>query len=124
MMSRFIDLGLIGVAMRFLPVTDKAAPLIYWALIIAYYIGLELWIGRTLGKFFFGFHLATQSGQKPGIGFILLRNLLRCFPVLAVVSWRRVSLLDLLSGIRAVRDIPKVRGRGARLQEPAELGWR
>jgi uncharacterized RDD family membrane protein YckC len=65
-----------------------------------YYLAFEIVLGRTLGKMAMGYKIATPGGSAAPL---LFRGLLRLIPVVNMIfllSWRRVTLLDLISGTR------------------------
>lgn len=97
----------------------------------AYYIGMEIRWGRTLGKMAFGL-IPRRSGCGPEVKIPrwqwVVRTLLRLFIIPAVISWNRTTMIDLLSGIRYVRkSAPEPTALEDELivadNEPA-LGWR
>ncbi len=51
--------------------------LIFLAIISLYFILLEAWLGRTIGKRIFGLCVVRAEGGRPGLGRSLARNLLR-----------------------------------------------
>jgi uncharacterized RDD family membrane protein YckC len=132
MCSVGIDLGLCGTLVGFLRHWARLTqPLVLLPIYAAYFIVLELWLGRTIGKMVFGWRLCTQSGGKPAAPLLILRTFLRCAgPVgfLMMISWQRVTVLDLLTGMRVVRiDRLDNLGNpilGAKKLTPCPLGWR
>ncbi len=46
-----------------------------------YYMVLETYCGKTIGKFFTKTHVVTETGEKPGIGAVLIRSLCRNIPL-------------------------------------------
>jgi uncharacterized RDD family membrane protein YckC len=97
----------------------------------AYYMTMELWTGRTLGKMVFGLRLSTPSRGKPSKPLLIFRTLLRAagpLGFLMILSWKRVTLLDLLTGMRVMR-VDRLDSSGApifRAEQlaPCPLGWR
>jgi uncharacterized RDD family membrane protein YckC len=127
-----IDLGLCGTLVGFLQHWFQLTqPLVLLPIYAAYFSGLEIWKGRTLGKMVFGWRLCTVDGRKPAVSFLILRTLLRCAgPIgfLMMLSWQRVTFLDLVTGMRVMRidrldDVGKPIVR-ARELAPCPLGWR
>lgn len=97
--------------------------------LISYYLAVEIKFGRTLGKIAMGME-CKRVNEKGRIswGRWLARTFLRivAFPI-CWLSWRRVSLLDLLTGIRVVRrGVPEPESAPVEDLAPAEeaLGWR
>jgi hypothetical protein len=67
-----------------------------------YYMVAESILGRSIGKFFMGYKMAV-SPLSSARGYLVWRGILRLIPginILLILSWRRVTLLDLLSGTR------------------------
>jgi uncharacterized RDD family membrane protein YckC len=127
-----IDLGLCGTLVGFLQHGIRLSqPLVLLPIYAAYFLVLELWQGRTIGKMVCGCRLCTPSGAKPVAALMILRTLLRCagpLGFLMMFSWQRVTLLDLLTGMRVVR-IDRLDHLGnpifrAREPAPCALGWR
>ena len=130
--SAGIDLGVCGVIIGFLQHwVFIDSPLILLPMYAAYYIAMELWKGRTLGKIVFGLRLSTPSGGKPNKPLLIFRTLLRAagpLGFLMILSWKRVTLLDLLTGMRVMR-VDRLDSSGAPIRraeqlEPSPLGWR
>lgn len=73
---------------------------------IGYYVIWEFAFGvRTPGHFVMGVKYQRGGGPPPP-GRVFLRILVRAiFATFSILSWKRVTLLDLLSGIRCVRSI-------------------
>lgn len=127
-----IDLGLCGTMVGFLQHYFRLTePLVLLPLYAAYFVVMELWKGRTIGKMVFGLRLCTPSGGKPVALLLVLRTLLRAAgPIgfLMMLSWHRVTLLDLVTGMRVVR-IDRLDNLGnpilrAKELAPCALGWR
>jgi uncharacterized RDD family membrane protein YckC len=127
-----IDLGLCGTLVGFLQHWFRLTqPLVLLPIYAAYFFALELWQGRTIGKMVFGWRLCTPSGRKPIAPLLILRTFLRCAgPIgfLMMLSWQRVTLLDLVTGMRVVR-IDRLDNLGnpivrAKEPTPCALGWR
>lgn len=87
-------------------------PLPWWMLgpaILFYYAGCEAWWGRTPGKYLWGIRLATVTGGAPSRSRFILRWALRLLGPVMMLSWRRVTLLDALCGMRARRSEASIR---------------
>jgi uncharacterized RDD family membrane protein YckC len=130
--SAGIDLGACGIVIGFLQHWFRLdSPLILLPMYAAYYTSMELWQGRTLGKMVFGLRLCTPSGRKPNKLLLILRTFLRAAgPIgfLMMLSWKRVTLLDLLTGMRVMR-IDRLDSLGTPIRRaeqlaPSALGWR
>lgn len=130
--SAGVDLGACGMVIGSLQQWFRLdSPLILLPIYAAYYIAMELWRGRTLGKMVFGLRLCTPSGGKPNKLLLILRTFLRgAGPIgfLMMLSWKRVTLLDLLTGMRVMR-IDRLDSLGTPIRRaeqlaPSALGWR
>ncbi len=67
-----------------------------------YYMAAESILGRSVGKFFMGYKMAI-SPKSSARGYLPWRGVLRLVPglnLLMMLSWRRVTLLDLMSFTR------------------------
>jgi uncharacterized RDD family membrane protein YckC len=130
--SAAVDLGLcaipIGLIQHSLHLKE---PLILLPIYAAYFLAMELWRGRTVGKMIFGLRLYTPSGGKPTTLSLVVRTVLRTAgPVgcLTMLCWHRVTLLDLVTGIRVVR-ISHLDNQGQPILQQQQLipcvrGWR
>lgn len=69
---------------------------------LAYYLISEIKFGRTVGKWLLGYRLLSKDGvSRPKNTLIIIRAILRfILGPLCILSWRRVTLLDLLSKTR------------------------
>ena len=89
-----------GMIAPFLGVLHKFIPLA----IFLYYTWFDVNGTTTLGKRCLGIQVLTVNGDPPGFTRRIMRATCRWFlPGLAVVAWRRVSLLDLFSGTRLTK---------------------
>jgi uncharacterized RDD family membrane protein YckC len=61
--------------------------LVLVAIALLYYFVLEAWAGQTVGKLLFDLRVRTATGEKPSIGAVALRTLLR------IVDWLPVLYL-------------------------------
>jgi uncharacterized RDD family membrane protein YckC len=125
-----IDLGLCGTLVGFLQHGLRLTqPLLLLPIYATYFFVLELWKGRTIGKMVFGWRMCTPGGARPSSALLILRTFLRCAgPIgfLMMLSWRRVTLLDLVTGMRVVR-IDRLDDLGKptfRARELTPRGWR
>lgn len=92
-------------------------------LVVAYYYGFEFFYGKTPGKMLLRMHLVDKRGEKPSRGRLALRSFLRFGSVLMMLSWRRVTLLDFLSGTRVEKlDLPTEFLKNEEGESP--IGWR
>lgn len=67
-----------------------------------YYLVVEYLFGRSIGKMFMGYKMSLPDSVNPR-GFLLVRGMMRFVPmlnILMLLSWRRTTLLDLLSYTR------------------------
>lgn len=67
-----------------------------------YYLAVESMFGRSLGKIFMGYKMSIPESVSPK-SFLIIRGLIRFVPVInfaMLLSWRRTTLLDLLSYTR------------------------
>lgn len=82
---------------------DSASLLFIAALPCLYYFGMELALGRTVGKFLTGTRVVDVVGRKPSAGAIAGRTLCRLIPLEWVTFLLKDSgLHDTLSGTRVV----------------------
>ena len=56
---------------------EGAALLLYLALVVLYYLVLEATIGQSIGKVLVGLRVSRIDGARPGVGAIVVRNLVR-----------------------------------------------
>ena len=64
--------------------------LVLLAIALLYYFALEAWAGQTLGKLLFDLRVRTAAGEKPAIGAVAVRTLLRIvdwLPLLYLAGW-------------------------------------
>ena len=73
---------------------------------VLYYVSCESLTGRTLGKLLTGTRTVTVSGGHPSFGQILLRTLVRFFPLefLTFLGKDPIGFHDRWSGTRVVRS--------------------
>lgn len=120
MASRFIDLCVLSILLS--PITTNISPAqeyvfaVLLLLVPFYYFVFEWFVGRTVGKMVMGYKIAILPGSRR-TRMVFLRLALRLFTVVmffvpALISWRRVSLLDLCSRVR----ISKATNRTSRLR--------
>jgi hypothetical protein len=87
---------------------SSLASLAILALLPVYYMAFEGLLGRTPGKIFMGYKMSLPDPAN-GRGLLFWRGMLRFIPGLnipLILSWRRVTLLDLISGTRVRLSIP------------------
>jgi len=100
--------------------------LVLVAIALLYYFVLEAWAGQTLGKLLFDLRVRTAAGEKPSIGAVALRTLLRIvdwLPLLYLVGWistlatgaRRQRIGDLAARTMMARAGRPARDRGLAL---------
>lgn len=96
------------------------------AISLGYYLLFELTIGRTPGKMLFGLRLLDRKGNKPPFQKRVTRGIMRIIGPFALLSWRRITLLDLLSGMRVYSlDSSLVKSEDKDADPPAQKGgWR
>lgn len=90
--------------------SDSLASLSLVVLVPSYYLFWEWFAGRTPGKMVMGFKMIATSGELSR-GRMIWRGLARFIPLLQLLmmlSWRRVTLLDLITGTR-VQSMPRPR---------------
>ncbi len=89
-----------GVLAPFLAALHKFIPLA----IFVYYTWFDITGSVSWGKRCLGIHVLMTNGEPPGFFQRILRAGCRwAFPALALIAWRRVSLLDLFSGTRLTK---------------------
>ena len=72
--------------------------------IVLYYTWFDINGTLTWGKRCLGIHVLTAAGEAPGLARRILRAGCRWgFPGLALIAWRRASLLDWFSGLRLTK---------------------
>ncbi len=74
-----------------------------------YFFICDLFLERTLAKKFFNLYYLDKNENPVPKGSLQTRSFFRVLNVLAVLSWRKTSLLDALTGIRVYTkaDPPK-----------------
>lgn len=90
--------------------SDSLAGASLIVLVPAYYMFWEWFAGRTPGKMALGLKMISTSGELSR-GRMVWRGLARFMPLLQlfmVLSWRRVTFLDLITGTR-VQSVPRSR---------------
>ncbi len=86
---------------------------IFLLVILAYYVVLESYFGRTVGKLIMGIKVVLRDGNVPGFHKSLVRNLLRLVDglpafnilgvVLILVTSERTRVGDMVAGTRVVK---------------------
>jgi len=73
-----------------------------------YYLFTEVACGSTIGKWLLGFRLVDRRNARPNRAARCWRLILRLLlgPA-AVLSWRRATLLDLLTGLRSSNGLTR-----------------
>jgi len=93
---------------------EGASLLIYLALVVLYYVAFEAAIGQSVGKILLGLRVSRLDGSRPGLGAIVIRNLVRLidwlpafyligFITIMVKGTRRQRLGDLAAKTTLVR---------------------
>lgn len=104
---------------------------IFVMLVVLYYYFIESIKGRSLGKMIFHVRMVDTKGRAPSKGRIAVRGALRFGVLPMMLSWRRVTLLDLLSGCRlekidyappAKKSDKKKKGKEK--EKAVKMGWR
>ncbi|MFZ5806574.1 MAG: RDD family protein [Verrucomicrobiota bacterium] len=99
-------------------------------LMAGYYYLFESTLGRTPGKTLLRMRMMDTNGQKPSKVRIAMRIALRFGMIFMMLSWRRVTLLDLISGCRVEKmDISpslkkKIEGKPKEKEKTIVMGWR
>ncbi|MFH1066840.1 MAG: RDD family protein [bacterium] len=92
-----------------------------------YYWACEFFFSRTPGKMILRMKITDKKGDPPTRLRLGMRTFLRvAIAVVALFSWRRVTLLDLLSGCRVMKiDVEPAVEKSVKLlpKEPV-VGWR
>jgi len=73
-------------------ITDPLC-LAFLAIMFAYFVSLEGWAGKTLGKWAVGLRVVGVDGRTPGLGRGLARNLLRAVDTLPALNLLGVVLI-------------------------------
>jgi uncharacterized RDD family membrane protein YckC len=73
-------------------ITDPLC-LAFLATIFVYFVSLEGWAGKTLGKWAVGLRVVGIDGRRPGLGRGLARNLLRIVDTLPALNLLGVVLI-------------------------------
>ncbi len=98
------------------PVSERGLGLALAILLPAYYLFWEWLIGRTPAKVILGLKMLSSTGEITRVKMVW-RGIVRFLPVINLVlmlSWRRVTLLDLLSGTRVqIKPIGRKRAKSA-----------
>lgn len=122
-----LDLGICFALMLFFhfkPSGNIADIIIMFMLIALYYYAIEIVYGRTLGKIILRMKMTDAKGQKPTKMRLLWRTFLRFGVVMMMLSWRRITLLDWLSGCRVEKiDTPLSTAQKPSLEQ-MPIGWR
>lgn len=87
--------------------------------LMVYYLGFEMGIGRTPGKWVHRLEIVTTEGERPSRKRLLWRNVLRLLGPFAMLSRNRVTLLDWLSGCRVV-----MKSSDKDTEKKIRKGWR
>jgi uncharacterized RDD family membrane protein YckC len=66
----------------------------------AYFFATDYFFGRSIGKIVFGYYYLDTDEQPVPNHALVKRSMLRALNVLAILSWRKTSVLDLLAGQR------------------------
>ena len=101
------DLGFYSMMFYFLMAVTGLTALAHTSAILIvtfplYYIVVEYLFGRSIGKMFMGYRMSLPESVNPR-GFLFIRGMMRFVPgvnILMLLSWRRTTLLDLLSYTR------------------------
>jgi uncharacterized RDD family membrane protein YckC len=119
--SAVIDLGLAGFLLH-LAITAGFPSAIMWPFVtVVYWCGCECRWKRTPGKMLFGMRYHTINGIPPTSARLIVRTALRCLTgPFAMLSWRRITLLDLLTGCRVVG----IRNMMRKKKDESPIGWR
>lgn len=124
--ATFLDLGLC-ISVVAVIYSNLVSAISIPIIVAFYYWACEFFFGRTLGKVILRMKITDKVNNLPTRLRLGMRTLLRLIlPPVMVLSWKRVSLLDLLSGCRVVKlDIKPLEGGGTKPfpSEPV-VGWR
>lgn len=109
-----------GVVMAFLSSEVKqkesaGETLITYGLIFAYYVVMEVFFGRTIGKFVTGTKVVDLSDEKPSFGKVCVRSLCRFIPfeAFSFLGQSASGWHDSISKTRVVRITPVQRVKPA-----------
>jgi hypothetical protein len=117
--AMFVDLVVCAtLSIPLTPILQQSMAL-YAGFMIFFWVTCEMFWGRTPAKMLLGMQMVDARLQKPTRGRILWRNALRLFWPVAVLSWRRVTLLDALSGCRVLGKPSPVKSKPSQPK-----GWR
>ena len=107
MCATALDVGLCAYSMALIYPGIFNHELLAILLVCLYYYFCESTWGRTPGKMILRMKVVTKKGEHPKRGRFILRTFLRLGTPLMMLSWRRTTLLDLLSGCRVQwQDVP------------------
>ena len=117
-----LDVGLCVYTVTLVAGGLLSEPIFLFLSVAVYYLAFEYFWQKTPGKWLLRMKLLTKERKPPTRLRLAMRTLLRFGSVPMMFSWKRTTLLDLLSGIRVEKaDVPSSLSQSG---EKAPVGWR
>ena len=101
----FIISSIFGVAIAFLTFKNYTIAFLTYILVrFIYYFTFEYLYGRTPGKFQTQTEVVNETGKKPNIGQLIMRNICRFISVLSGISDDERAVHDILSNTLVIKN--------------------